>query len=349
MKKRMKRTVATVLAFMLLLGMTGCSNSDSGRSEGGGGENDPLIVAVQSYYCSAPVGLIMENNWSEEYDCPFEIKVFNGGAPINEAMGEWDISVTGGAFIYALANYDCKLVAHQIDGTGGNDIMARDGDPIWDALGDTEKTADVVKGSTILTNVGTTGHYALTLWLDHLGLSATDVNLISQDFANVYASWIAGEGDYCVLTPPYSHENWEERGSRVVTSLTEEGGKLYEATVCTKDAYENRYDDVVKFVEMLYRACNELAADSDLAFKTVQDWYVDCGKEIEDDVIQGELDTKPFVTSEEAAQMDLTEFAVDYGEYYVDQGLIESDRVEVIKENCASDLFEEAVAKVNES
>lgn len=342
----MKKILSVVLVSAMCIAMAaGCSGKNEERDTSGNKKKEPLVVAVQSFYCSAPVGLIMENNWAQEYDCPFEIKVFNGGAPINEAMGEWDIAVTGGAFIYALANYDCKLIGHQIDGTGGNDILARSDSPIWDAAGDKEKMAEVVKGSTILTNVGTTGHYALTLWLDNLGLSAGDVNLVSQEFANVYASWLAGEGDFCVMTPPYSHENWEEKGSKVVTNLAEEGGRLYEAVVCTSEAFENRYDDVKTFMEMLYRACDEMAADQKLAFDIVDKWYTDCGKDIEHDVIQGELDTKPFVTLQEASQMDLTEFAADYGGYYVSQGLIEKDRLESITQNCAEELLKEAVEK----
>lgn len=340
----MKKILSVMLVLAMCAALTmGCADKKKESKTSDKAEKKPLVVAVQSYYCSAPVGLIMENNWAEEYDCPFEIKVFNGGAPINEAMGEWDIAVTGGAFIYAMANYDCKLIGHQIDGTGGNDILAREDSPIWDAAGDKKKMAEAVKGSTILTNVGTTGHYALTLWLDNLGLTAGDVNLVSQEFANVYASWLAGEGDFCVMTPPYSHENWEERGSKVVTTLEKEGGKLYEATVCTNDAYEERYDDVKKFMQMLYRACDELANDQKLAIEIVEKWYSDCGKDIEASVIQGELDTKPFVTKEEALGMDLKEFATNYGEYYMSQGLIEKEKLESITSNCAEKLFKEAL------
>src|SRR5699024_4706419 len=125
------------------------------------------------YYCSFPVGLMLEEKMADEFDCPFEIEVFSSGATINEAMGEWDVAVTGGAFVYALANYDCKLIAHQLDGTGNNDILARKDNPILDVLDDKEAMAEIVKGSTILTNIGTTGHYALTLWLKNMGLESS--------------------------------------------------------------------------------------------------------------------------------------------------------------------------------
>lgn len=342
----MKRIVSVILVVMMsVLLVIGCGK-ESGQADGSTkeAEKEPLVVAVQSYYCSSPVGLILAENMAEKYDCPFEIEVFSSGATINEAMGEWDIAVTGGAFIYALANYDCKLIGHQLDGTGNNDIMARDGDPILDVLGDKEKMAECVKGSTILTNVGTTGHYALTLWLKNMGLESGDVNLVSQEFANVYSSWIAGEGDFCVLCAPYCNYDWDELGSKVVGTLESEGGHLYEATVCTADAYENRYDDVVKFVEMLYEACDKLAADEDLAFDTVKNWYADYGKEISDEDVQAELDAKPFFTSDDAKNIVLTDFAKSYGEYFIEQGLIEADRIDTIEKNCASDVLEDALS-----
>ena len=342
MKKRVSVVLVVAMCLSLLAGCSGGKKDSSGKDEKK--EKDPLVVAVQSYYCSSPVGLIMEEKMAEEFDCPFEIEVFSSGATINEAMGEWDVAVTGGAFVYALANYDCKLIAHQLDGTGNNDIMARKDDPILDVLGDKEKTAEMLRGSTILTNIGTTGHYALTLWLKNLGVETSEVNLVSQEFANVYASWIAGEGDYAVLCAPYCNYDWDELGSEVIASLESEGGNLYEATVCTKDAYENRYDDVVKFVEMLYTACDELAADEQLAFKTAKDWYAEWGKETSDEDVQAELDAKPFFTSEDAKEIDLTDFAVSYAEYFVDQGLVEKDRLDTVRENCANDVLKDALA-----
>lgn len=343
----MKKALSVILILAMCVALVaGCSGGSEGTS-GEGGENDPLVVAVQSYYCSFPVGLMLEEKMADEFDCPFEIEVFSSGATINEAMGEWDVAVTGGAFVYALANYDCKLIAHQLDGTGNNDILARKDNPILDVLGDKEAMAEIVKGSTILTNIGTTGHYALTLWLKNMGLESSDVNLVSQEFANVYASWMAGEGDFAVLCAPYCNYDWDELGSEKIATLESEGGHLYEATVCTADAYENRYDDVVKFVQMLYTACDELAADPQLTFDTAKQWYTDWGREISDEELQAEVDAKPVFTSDYAKQIDLTEFAVSYAEYFADQGLIEKDRVETVKENCANDLLEDALASFN--
>lgn len=317
--------------------------SNAAASENAPAEKTKLRVAVQSYYCSSLMGLVDAEGWADDYNLDLEYSVFSSGATINEAMGEWDVAVTGGAFIYALANYDCKLVAHQIDGTGQNDIFAREGTEIAEAAkaGDNAKLAELVKGTTILTNVGITGHYGLILWLQNLGLTSNDVNFVSQDMSTIYSSWIAGEGDIAVVTFPY---NQMVENSTVIGSLESAGGHMYESVVCTKDAYANKRDAIVDFVKLIYRASDALAADPDLTFKTVKEWYVTNGKDLSDDDVHGEVDTKPFITSDTAKTIDLTDFASSYGQYLVGQGLIEEDKLETITSNCANDILNEALS-----
>lgn len=316
------------------------SNQNNVAEDGG---KTTLRVAVQSFYCSSLMGLIEKEGWADEYGLELEYSVFSSGATINEAMGEWDVAVTGGAFIYALANYDCKLIAHQIDGAGDAVFVAREGSELAEVYesGDQAKLAELVKGSTILTNIGISGHYGLMLWLEGMGISSEDVSFISQDMATIYASWTAGEGDIAVLTFPYKTmvEN-----SVVIGDFDKAGASMYEATVCTNSIYNSNPEAVTDFVRLLYRACDALAADPDLAYQTVSQWYADCGKEVEESDLQNELSMKPFITSKEAKEMDLTEFAASYGTYLSGQGLIEPDRLEVITENCANEILENALS-----
>ena len=172
----MKKTLALLLTFVMSLSLlTGCGAKKEEAAASGSAASatvsaEPLTVAVQSFYCSSMVEYIQANELDKAAGLDIEWLVFNGGAPINEAMGEWDIAVTGGAFVYALANYDCRLVAHQVDGTDGNYVVARKGDPLCDAK-TPEEMAECVRGKTLLPCIGTTGHYTLNLWLESIGVS----------------------------------------------------------------------------------------------------------------------------------------------------------------------------------
>lgn len=338
MKKTMKRTMALALTVIMVLGLlSGCGTSHSNEDS-----SEPLRVAVQSYYCSSMVEYIQANQLAEAAGLDIEWLVFNGGAPINEAMGEWDIAVTGGAFVYALANYDCRLVAHQVDGTDGNYVVARKGDPLT-AAKTAEEMAECVRGKTLLTCIGTTGHYTLNLWLESIGVSPDECEIMNLEIANVYSSWVAGEGDYAVLTEPYCYYDMDEMNTEIVATLESIGGELFESTVCTADAYKNRYDDVVKFVSILYQACDALAADEDLAVETVVNWYTNCGKTLEKEEALTSIQGKPFISSGEAKEITLGEFATSYAAWFASRELIDASGLENVKANIASDVFQDAL------
>ncbi|WP_298029497.1 ABC transporter substrate-binding protein [uncultured Dysosmobacter sp.] len=349
----MKRTIALLLTLAMAISlMTGCgakekepeaSPAPAADGAPAAKSSEPLTVAVQSFYCSSMVEYIQANELDKAAGLDIDWLVFNGGAPINEAMGEWDIAVTGGAFVYALANYGCKLVAHQVDGTDGNYVVARKGDPLTEAK-TPEEMAECVRGKTLLTCIGTTGHYTLNLWLESIGVSPDECEIMNLEIANVYSSWVAGEGDYAVLTEPYCYYDMDEMNTEIIATLGSIGGELFESTVCTADAYENRYDDVVKFVTLLYQACDALAADEDLAVETVVNWYTNCGKTLTPDEARTSIQGKPFLTSEVASGITLGEFATSYASWFESRDLIDSTGLENVKANIAADVFDDALA-----
>lgn len=327
------RILALLLAIVMVASMfAGCGKKESTK----------LRVAVQSFYCSSMVEYIQVNELDKKAGLDIEWLVFNGGAPINEAMGEWDIAVTGGAFVYALANYDCKLVAHQVDGTAGNNFVCRTGDPLASAT-TKEEMAAAVKGKTILTCIGTTGHYTVNMFLASIGLNPEDVTMMNLEIPNVYASWVAGEGDYAVLTESYCYYDMDAINTVVVGTLESSGGQLLESTVCTSAAYKSRKDDIVKFVKILYDACDALAADEDLAVRTVVDWYKRCGKTITEDEARASVQGKPFMSIENAKKLVLGDFAKSYAAWFQSRELIDAAGLAKVGANIASDVLAEAL------
>ena len=342
----LKKLLALFLAATMVFALAACgtgSDDPAPGDTGTQGSKEPLRVAVQSFYCSSMAQYIQDSGLLDTLDYDVEWIVFNGGAPINEAMGEWDVAITGGAAVYALANYECKLIAHQVDGTDGNYIVARNDDPILDAE-TKEEQAELVRGKTILCTFGQTSHYTANLWLASLGVDPSECNLVNLEVANVYNSWVAGEGDYAVLTEPYCYYDMDEIDSTIYATLDSVGGSLFESTVCTKDAYESRYDDIVSFVQVLYKATDALSKDIDMAAESVQAWYEACGKTLSIEEAKTSLEGKPMIGIEAAKEITLGDFMNSYAEWFASSELIDETGLENVRNNIASDVFNDALA-----
>lgn len=329
----MKKIIALALCLVMLLALSVTASADK----------EPLRVAAQSFYCSSMAEYIQDSGLLDNLDYDVEWIVFNGGAPINEAMGEWDVAITGGAAVYALANYECKLIAHQVNGTDGNYILARNNDPILEAK-TPEEQAEIVKGKTVLCTFGQTGHYTANLWLESIGVDPSECNLVNLEVANVYNSWVAGEGDYAVVTEPYCYYDMDAIDSTIFATLDSVGGSLFESTVCTKAAYQKRYEDIVEFVKVLYQATDALVKDPDMAAESVAAWYEACGKTLTIDEAKTSLAGKPMIGIEEAKTITLGEFMNSYAAWFASRELIDEDGLKNVEKNIASDVFADALA-----
>ena len=330
----MKKILALALCLLMIMSMASTASAEKGK--------DPLRVAVQSFYCSSMTQYIQDSGLLDNLDYDIEWIVFNGGAPINEAMGEWDVAITGGAAVYALANYECKLIAHQVNGTDGNYIVARNDNEILNAK-TPEEQAEFVKGKTILCSFGQTGHYTANLWLESLGLDPSECNLVNLEVANVYNSWVAGEGDYAVITEPYCYYDMDAINTTVFATLESVGGSLFESTVCTKAAYQKRYEDVVEFVKVLYQATDALSKDEEMAAKSVSAWYEACGKTLSIEDAKTSLEGKPMIGIEEAKTITLGDFMNSYAAWFASRELIDEDGLKNVEKSIASDIFTEAL------
>lgn len=346
-----KKIFALLLALAMVFSLVACgaqeeqlvAAKDAAGETQTAAEKEPLRVAVQSFYCSSMAQYIQDSGLLDGLDYDIEWIVFNGGAPINEAMGEWDVAITGGAAVYALANYECKLVAHQVNGTDGNYIIARNDDPILNAAS-VEEQAELVRGKNILCTFGQTSHYTANLWLESLGVDPSECNLVNLEVANVYNSWVAGEGDYAVVTEPYCYYDMDAVDTTVFATLDSVGGALFESTVCTKDAYEKRYDDVVAFVQVMYKATDALSKNVDMAAESVSAWYGACGKTLTLEDAKTSLEGKPMIGIEEAKTITLGEFMNSYAAWFASRELIDATGLENVKNNIASDVLADALA-----
>lgn len=66
-------------------------------------------------------------------------------------------------------------------------------------------SAETVKGKTLITNLGTTGHVQVQKWLEALGLTEDDIEIVQMDYASGYQAFESGEGDILATIGPLQH------------------------------------------------------------------------------------------------------------------------------------------------
>ena len=356
MKKLLSLLVFSAVVLAMLAGCGGGSSGGTGTSGGGSSGSDQELTTIRisgmSAYASLPIEVLRQNpEWAEELGYNLEFQIYTNGSVINEAMGEWDVAITGAAAVYSLANYGCYLLAHQINGASCLDIWCRLDDPILDCLDDFDAMAECVRGKSLMTDFGTSAHYTAVGWLQQMGLSVNDVTILSAaDKTNIWSSWIAGEADYAMILDPYCFYDPAEYDGARVASISSVGLPLNESTIMAPDFYENNPEVAEDMIYLLYQATTALS-DPEYALEAYKSFMEYCGKEIDEEAMKLEIEQKPFYTPENASDMDLTCFLPGYAEFLSGIGLIEESKLEQVQNNtsCMQEHFDAAMARFSES
>lgn len=379
--KKFAKLTALLLSLALVLSLAACGSKNqpapesqapaasqpaetpAAPEETPAGSEDPaelptLTVSLHPAYITTPVAYAIFNDMAKDYGFNLEYQVYASGGPQNEALGSnlWDVGVIGGAFVTSVNTYDAHVIGNFINGAGCNAIFVRNDSPIAQATNsnpsypDILGSAETVRGCKIITNLGTTGHVQVQKWLEALGLTEDDVELIQMDYASGYSAFISGEADVLATIGPFSTramiayaDEWS-----VAAGFDSLGLSQYEDIVCSADAYANKYDLLCSFVKMVMDANDILANDFELTVSTYQKWMSENGQEIDDEEARMECSLKPILSSAEIQELINTNF----GEYErmvwemnIESGTITADSLSKLETNVTSDVMEAALAK----
>ncbi len=376
MKKTFKRLSALLLAFAMVLALASCggdtkpsaaptkepsqaSGEPSTPTGGGSTEDLPVLrVSLHPAYISTPVAYAIFNDMAKDYGFQMDVQVYASGAPQNEALGSglWDVGVIGGAFVTSVNTYNAYVIGDFIDGREGNAIFVRADSDIAKATGsnptypDILGSADTVRGKTLITNLGTTGHVQVQKWLEALGLTEDDIKIVQMDYAAGYQAFISGEGDILATIGPYSTkaliehaDDWVVAGGFISLDLMQ-----YEDVVCSADALENKRDLLVSFLRMVMDANDILAKDFELHVSTYSKWMTENGKEVDEAEARMECTQKPLMTSEQIQELingNFGEYEKMVWEMSIEAGSIGADTISKLDSNVIPDLMREALAR----
>ncbi len=351
-----KRLLALLTAVLLVMGVVvGCAPTDhsesSSQTSTDGGENLPTLkVAVMPFLNSIPVQYMIKNELDVKNGFKIEPVYFANGGAMNEALAanQWEVGTLSAAAVNSLAIYEAYCIADVAHSEGGlytlvqpdNDIAKVKGsNPTYpDVYGDEE----TLKGAIIATNTGTISHLNVIKWLEKLGMTADDVEIVHMDFPSAYQALMTGNCDVAALNPPTSYEA-EKEGMVITSSLTSLDVPQYDSIIASNKAVQDKRDVLIKYVKAFFEANDALQKDPEATAQMLLDWYTENGSESTIEACKIEVETRPFVTSEEAKGITSGESVIVTAEFWVSQGLLDEDKFPEVEKHIDDTILKEAL------
>ena len=163
-----------------------------------------------------------EKGWDKEAGLDIELKLFNSGPDILSALpaGEWHFAAVG-ALPAMLGNlrYGTTIIAQaNNEAAYCTSVVVREDSPIAKVKGwnkdypDVYGSPETVRGKTFLATTLTSSHYALSTWLNVLGLSDKDVTIKNMDQAQALGAFENNIGDGVAIWAPHTFIIQEKGG-----------------------------------------------------------------------------------------------------------------------------------------
>lgn len=339
----MKKVLALVLALALTLTCVSAEDQPSGIK---------MRVGTMANALGLPLVQAQQAGYFKDAGIEVEIVVFATGAPINEAMGaeELDVAVSGMASVYALATGRYKYIGDGVIATGGDGVYARPDSPIVKVKGKAAGTlgdAASVKDADILGPLATSGHYTAIKYVESLGLTADDFNMVSMDYPQAYQAFVVGQGDMVASTMPYSAK-LDEAGFVKVAELKDVTGMGWMDTIFAQDyMVSERRGDLLALLDCYYRASEDLKNDEALRRSLGMAWYKEEGKTYTDFDMDTEIQQKAYHTLDSILtdEFPFGSTMLSLGEFFTIQGMIDEDNLPNIAASMDPSMVEELKAK----
>lgn len=207
-----------------------------------------------------------EKGWDAEAGLDIQMQLFDSGPDILNALpsGEW-VYAGMGAVPAMLGNlrYGTSIIALGNDESGCNAVMVHPDSPIAKIKGWNEKYPEVlgspetVKGKTFLVTTLSSAHYALTSWLEILGLSNSDIVIKNMDQTQVLKAFEHNECDGVALWAPHMFVA-ADKGA-VMAADVRTTGKGNPVVLVADTRYAEKHPDITaSFLGVFLRAADAI-------------------------------------------------------------------------------------------
>ena len=329
----MKKTVFRI-ALVVLLACCVLGQAFAGGQKQAAGELPVLRVAVMPWLLSLPAVYLSEQGWDVENGFKIELSTYPMGAPLLEAMGAnlWDVGTIGTAAVFSVANTGLKIIGNISIASGGTGAFIRADHPAAAIKGQVSGLPDVygnaatLRGSKVLVPVGSLNHFNVQAWMDAVGLTSDDIQVVHMDNAASFQAFKVGEGDITAFSPPLTYTA-EAEGWVKGAGLPELNVEVYDCLYANPRVYNQKKDLIAKFVKQFYRACDFLAANKEFAVQMNYDWGNKNGLNPTMENARDEVNVRPYMTSDRARREIPGESMKMIAEFYVSIGTLEKEKL----------------------
>lgn len=314
-----------------------------------------LRVAMVPYLNSLPIQFAYDEGWDVEHGLKLDLEVYSLGPPMLEALAanRWDVGSIGSAGVYGVASYEAKVIGDTLLASGGLELFVRPDSDILSVRGHNPDFPEVygnpetVEGSTIITSIGSFVHLGLLRWLEILGVSEDDVDIVHMDTVQTYQAFRAGRGDVIAFSPPLNYRAADE-GWEVIATMSNMDYPIYDMLLANPRIYDEKKDLLVKFVELYYRAADYLTANPDLLVERQVQFQRENGLDSTEADVRDEIQNRTYVTSDlalaRARDGRVGESVRNHALFEIEKGTIEADQIDKYgPHNLVSEIILEAL------
>ncbi|MEE1002634.1 MAG: ABC transporter substrate-binding protein [Acutalibacteraceae bacterium] len=292
MNNKIIKVLSLILSVVFITSVFASCSSDKSKKETG--NTDKVNLAIMRTGFTLPLYYAVQQGYFEELGLDVDVQYFDNGPQVNEAIASGDIDIAGigqmPSITGAIANKS-KIVAWMEDDEESIQAYARnDSDIVKLGKGNVEGYEDIYgdaetwKGKEVICAKGTSSHYGLLATLNALGLTEKDIKIINMEGAQGATAFASGTGDIFFGFDPQWSEFYSNSDKYTCISTCAAAGKsLYAMLIASNDFYTNKSDIMVKFMEGLLKAEEELRADENKYYDEMYNWqsfYGNCTKEI---------------------------------------------------------------------
>ena len=257
-----------------------------------------------------PIWYAKEKGWDKEAGLDLEILYFTSGMAILNALpsGEWQYAAIGAvpAMMGAL-RYNTYVIANADEEFLINRVLVRPDSPIAKVKGwnkdypEVYGSPETVRGKTFLATTLTSSHYALSTWLNVLGLKDSDVVIKNMDQSQVVGAFENNIGDGIAIWAPHTFIV-QEKGGVVFAGDIVHCKKSNPIVLIADTKYAEAHPDVAaKFLSVYMRAVDLMKNTPPKQFvEEYQKFYLEfVGKEYNYNQALLDLETHPLSNIDE--------------------------------------------------